>query len=134
MPTGCHVDPTPPCLENILAAQAMFPVTSDLEMAGQAHENPVGAAGHAGQLAGPSGVWGLLAERLRSIPEYVELFKAAFPGHIQAAEDITYVDAANAIAAFEGITWRNDNSPFDRYLRGEKSAMSKDQKLSLIHI
>ena len=26
------------------------------------------------------------------------------------------------------MTWRTDNSPFDRYLRGDKSAMSKDQK------
>jgi cytochrome c peroxidase len=52
-PVGCHVDPTPPCPENILAAQALFPVTSDLEMAGQAHENVVGAAGHAGDLGGP---------------------------------------------------------------------------------
>ena len=128
MPVGCHIDPTPPCIENVLAAQALFPVTSGLEMAGQAHENAVGAAGEAGDFAGPSGVWGLLAERLRAIPEYVELFKAAFPGHIHSAEDITYVDAANAIAAFEGVTWRTDNSPFDRYLRGEKSAMSKDQK------
>ena len=128
MAIGCHVDPTPPCVENVLAAQAMFPVTSDLEMAGQAHENPVGAAGAAGDFSGPSGVWTLLAERLQAIPEYVELFKAAFPGHIHSAKDITYVDAANAIAAFEGTTWRSDNSAFDRYLRGEKSAMSKDQK------
>jgi cytochrome c peroxidase len=128
MPTGCHVDPTPPCLENILAAQALFPVTSDLEMAGQPHENPVGAAGAAGDFSGPSGVWTLLAERLREIPEYVELFKAAFPGHIHSADDITFVDAANAIGAFEGVTWRTDNSAFDRYLRGEKSSLSKDQK------
>jgi len=128
MPTGCHVDPTPPCLDNLLAAQALFPVTSDLEMAGQAHENAVGAAGAAGDFSGPSGVWPLLAERLRAIPEYVELFKAAFPGHIHTADDITFVDAVNAIGAFEGVTWRTDNSPFDRYLRGEKSSLSKDQK------
>ena len=128
MPTGCHVDPTPPCVANVLAAQAMFPVTSGLEMAGQDHENAVGAAGAAGDLAGPSGVWNLLAQRLQAIPEYVELFKAAFPGHIHSAEDITYVDAANAIAAFEGTAWRTDDSSFDRYLRGEKSALSRNEK------
>jgi cytochrome c peroxidase len=128
MPMGCHVDPTPPCLENILAAQAPFPVTSDLEMAGQAHENAVGAAGRAGEFAGPSGVWNLLALRLREIPEYVELFKAAFPGHIASAEDVTFVDAANAIGAFEAVTWRSDQSAFDRYLRGEKGALSREQK------
>ncbi|MCS5635672.1 MAG: cytochrome-c peroxidase [Myxococcota bacterium] len=128
MPMGCHMDPTPPCVENVLAAQALFPVTSDLEMAGQAHENAIGAAGGAGDFAGPSGVWRLLAERLQAIPEYVDLFKAAFPSHIHSAEDITYVDAANAIAAFEGVTFRTDDSAFDRYLRGQKSALSKDQK------
>ena len=128
MPVGCHVDPTPPCIENILAAQALFPVTSDLEMAGQAHENAVGAAGQAGALAGPGGVWDLLAQRLREIPEYVELFKAAFPAHVRGAEDVTYVDAANAIGAFEAATWRSDQSAFDRYLRGEKGALSRDEK------
>jgi cytochrome c peroxidase len=39
-------------------------------------------------------------------------------------DDITYVHAANAIAAFETVAWRFDNSPFDRYLRGDKTAMS----------
>ena len=29
-------------------------------------------------------------------------------------------------AAFEGVAWRADNSPFDRYLRGDKGAMSKN--------
>jgi cytochrome c peroxidase len=43
-------------------------------------------------------------------------------------EDITYVHAANAIAAFETGAWRFDDSPFDRYLRGEKRAMSSSAK------
>ena len=128
MAPGCHVDPTPPCLENILAAQAMFPVTSDLEMAGQAHENAVGKAGAEGLFSGPFGVWNLLAERLQEIPEYVDLFQAAFPDHIHTAADITYVDAANAIAAFEAATWRADDSAFDRYLRGQRGALSRDQR------
>ncbi|MCK4586360.1 MAG: cytochrome-c peroxidase, partial [Gammaproteobacteria bacterium] len=65
----------------------------------------------------------LLAERLQRIPEYVEMFKAAFSDVI-VKEDITYAHAANAIAAFEGVFWRADNSPFDQYLRGDVSAMS----------
>ena len=47
-------------------------------------------------LAGPGGVWDLLAVRLQAIPEYVELFMAAYPDTVTDASDITYVHAANA--------------------------------------
>ena len=114
----------PPNLENVLACQAMFPVTSATEMAGQGSENHIAKAAAKGNLAGPRGVWELLAERLQAIPEYVDMFKAAFPEDIFDKEDISYAHAANAIAAFEGVAWRADNSPFDQYLRGDTSAMS----------
>jgi len=116
-------DDLPMNLENVLAAQAMFPVTSATEMAGQAGENSVADAAAAGNLAGPGGLWGQLADRLRVIPEYVALFIEAFDD-INSASDITYAHAANAIAAFEAFAWRADNSPFDRYLRGDKKSMS----------
>ena len=111
-------------LDNVLAAQAMFPVTSGTEMAGQMGENPQADAAAMGQLAGEGGVWDLIAKKLQAIPAYVELFKNAFPGEINAAEDISYVHAANAIAAFEAREWRFDNSPFDQLLRGRPSALS----------
>lgn len=115
----------PNILDNPLAAQAMFPVTSATEMAGQAGENSIADAAAAGNLAGAGGVWAQLADRLKGIPEYVAMFNAAY-GINQS--DITYAHAANAIAAFEATAWRADNSPFDRYLRGEKSAMSKSAR------
>ena len=114
----------PSGLDNALAAQAMFPVTSVTEMAGQVDENAVADAAAAGILAGPDGVWELLAGRLRANGEYVELFKAAF-ADIDAAADITFVHAANAIAAYEATAFRADDSPFDRYLRGDRRAMSQ---------
>ena len=112
-------DDLPPGLDNVLAVQAMFPVTSGTEMAGQAGENPVGAAAAIGDL--PS-VWEQLAERLRNVDGYATQFKAVYG--LQSEDEITYVHAANAIAAFEAFAWRADNSPFDRYLRGERGAMS----------
>ncbi|UCC57435.1 MAG: cytochrome-c peroxidase [Gammaproteobacteria bacterium] len=133
-PSGCKTPAghdLPDTLENVLACQAMFPVTSATEMAGQAGENSVADAAAAGNLAGPGGVWELLAERLQSIPEYVDMFEAAFPqgpNKVKHASDITYAHAANAIAAFEGVAWRADNSPFDQYLRGDKGAMSENAK------
>ena len=114
-------------LDNALAAQAMFPVTSGTEMAGQPGENPVADAAASGNLAGPDGVWEQLAERLRGIDGYVRQFIIAFDD-VSIAEDIRFVHAANAIAAFEAAAWRSDNSPFDRFLRGDSTALSPVQK------
>ena len=107
----------PEGLESALAAQALFPVTSAVEMAGQPGENPVADAAARSDLPG---VWALLADRLRAIPGYVALFKDAYG--VGAAE-IAFAHAANAIAAFEAAAWRSDQSPFDRYLRGERDAL-----------
>lgn len=128
-PSGCKTPAgmnLPDNLENVLACQAMFPVTSATEMAGQAVENSIADAAAAGDLAGPDGVWAQLAARLQEIPEYVTMFQAAFPGDVINAEDITYAHAANAISAFEGAAWRADNSPFDQFLRGDEYAMSEN--------
>lgn len=130
-PSGCKTPAghdLPDNLENVLACQAMFPVTSATEMAGQSPENPVAIAAADGNL--PL-VWELLAQRLRDIPIYVDMFKAAFPkgkNRVKNKKDITYAHAANAIAAFEGVAWRADNSPFDQLLRGDEGAMSKNAR------
>lgn len=109
-------------LDNALAAQALFPVTSAAEMAGQAGENPVADAAAAADLPR---VWQLLADRLRANATYREMFRDAFgvvPGRI------TMAHAANAIAAFEDVTFRSAKSPFDRYLAGETGAMTPGAK------
>lgn len=111
-------DDLPVGLDNALAAQAMFPVTSGTEMAGNPGENPLGDAA----AIGPAGVWDGLAARLRAIPAYVEYFVAVFDD-VDGAEGISFVHAANAIGAFEAVAFRADNAPYDRYLRGETDAM-----------
>ncbi len=97
-------------------------------MAGQIGSNPVADAAATGTLAGPGGVWDQLAERLRNIPAYVDRFKLAYPSEISGAADITFVHAANAIAAFENVGYRADNSPFDTYWRGNFKAMTFKQR------
>ncbi|EDP76342.1 cytochrome c peroxidase [Hydrogenivirga sp. 128-5-R1-1] len=67
--------------------------------------------------------YGLLEERLKKIPKYRELFAKAFP---REKDPITIKNIAKAIAAFERTIVCND-SPFDRYMRGEKSAMDEVQ-------
>lgn len=117
-PAGMNL---PDNLENILAAQAMFPVTSGAEMAGQGKENPIARAAAAGDL---QRVWTILALRLQQNREYVRLFRAAFPDEIRQRRDITYAHAANAIAAFEIAAWRADRSPYDDFLAGVTGALN----------
>ena len=124
----------PPGLDNVLAAQALFPVTSPTEMAGQKGENPIADARSLNNVAGPGGVWEQLAARLQAIPEYVELFQAAFPERVATADDVSMVLAANAIAAFEAASFRADGSPFDHFLRtGEDLAPAAERGLRLFY-
>lgn len=119
-------DDLPPGLDSVLAAQAMFPVTSNLEMAGDRNENVIGRVASRGRLAGNNGVWARLARRLQAIPDYVERFATAFDD-VTAAGDVTFVHAANAIAAYEESAWRSDESPFDAFLRGDEDALTAPQ-------
>lgn len=63
---------------------------------------------------------------LKSIPEYVEEFKNVFGGK----NPITITNAARALAAFE-TTLITPNAPFDRFLKGDDKALSKQQKEGL---
>jgi len=106
--------------EHPLEVQAMFPLTSDAEMRGNPGENEIANAG-----SNPA-IWDGLEARVMAIPEYQELIAAAYPG--VPAEDIGCEHIARAIAAFEADAWRSDDSPFDRYLRGNRDAMSASAK------
>ncbi len=116
-------------LDSALAAQAMFPVTSAAEMAGQPGENPIADAAAIGDFPA---IWESLAQRLRAVPEYVELFEAAYPESVGSPADITFVHAANAIASFEAFAWRADRSPFDRYLRRDRRALSFNERKGMV--
>jgi cytochrome c peroxidase len=106
----------------------MFPVNSPAEMVGQKGENSVADASSLNNAAGPGGVWEQIATRLQANPEYVELFRQAFPGEVEQSADITYVLAANAVAAFETSAFRADDSPFDRYLRGDADSLTEQEQ------
>jgi cytochrome c peroxidase len=61
-------------------------------------------------------------EVIRSVPEYVEAFKQVF-----GDSDITRQRMAMAIAAFER-TLVSKNPPLDRYLKGDRKALSAEAK------
>lgn len=91
-----------------LEAQALIPVQTFEEMRGD---------GYPGDKALDA-----VVDRLKAIPEYQKDFAKAFAG----AQPITSTNLANALASFERSLVAN-NSAFDRYMRGDKTAMTDAQ-------
>ena len=113
----------PQGLNSILAAQALFPLTARFEMSGDPEENEVSGAVN----DRIDNAWPILAKRVRIIPEYGEMFVAAYD-HIDRPEQVTIVDIGNALGAFIASEWRNHDSPFDDYLHGDRAALSPSAK------
>jgi cytochrome c peroxidase len=85
-----------------LEAQAVGPLTNPIEMGMPNHD--------------------AVMERINKIPGYVKAFKKAFP----KAERPTIDNLARAIAAYER-TLVTPNSAFDKYMKGNKKAMTAQQ-------
>lgn len=122
-------DNLPPGLENVVAVQAMFPVTSRDEMRG--HTGDVDVLGQPNELAliaddDLPAIWAGIMDRLLQIPEYQSLFTAAYPD--MPAEWLRFQHATNAIAAYEMSLFTHADSPWDRYLAGDSSALSPEAK------
>jgi cytochrome c peroxidase len=98
-------------------------MTSQFEMAGDPKENQVAGAAYDRIDA----VWPILAKRVRIIPEYADLFVAAFDD-VREPQDITITQIANALAAFEALEWQSYDSPFDAFLAGDLSALTGAQQ------
>ncbi|MEM9297441.1 MAG: cytochrome c peroxidase [Bacteroidota bacterium] len=90
-----------------LEEQALLPILSKEEMLGnEIHENVI---------------YDTIVGRLSAIPKYRQSFQQVF------GTDSIHVDRiAKAIATFER-TLVTSNSPFDRYLRGDRTAMTPQQ-------
>lgn len=112
----------PEGLSGILAVQALFPMTSQFEMAGDPKENQVAGATYDRIDA----VWPILAKRVRTIPRYGEMFVAAYDD-VSESSDVTITHIANAIAAFEGLEWQSYDSPFDDWIGGSEGALTAQQ-------
>jgi cytochrome c peroxidase len=112
----------PKGLDNILAAQALFPMTRQFEMAGNPGENEIIGLSH----RRIDTVWPVITNRIRAIPEYVELFIEAFDD-VDSSLDIDITHIANSISAFEIHEWTSYDSPFDDYINGNKETLTLDQ-------
>ncbi|MFN7133019.1 MAG: cytochrome-c peroxidase [Myxococcales bacterium] len=89
-----------------LEAQAKGPITNPVEMAAPSEAHVVAT--------------------LKSIPGYVKLFRKAFP---KEKDPVTFDNVARAIGAFERrlVT----PSRFDRYLAGDRKALTAEEKAGL---
>ena len=117
-------DALPPLLQTALEAQAMFPVIARNEMRGFAGDHT--AAGQLNELAAPGDseftvIWARLMERLLAAPGYVALFRAAYPA--TPVEELDFEHAAVALAAYEAAAFTFRDSPWDRYLAGDRAAL-----------
>jgi len=99
---------------HLLIAQAFIPPTERVEAAG---------------FTFPGNNFDIRAEvirRINDVPEYRKLFGKIFP-EVKAGDQITYDMFAKAIAEFE-FTLVFANAPLDRFARGEKNALTDEQK------
>ena len=119
----------PSGLNSLIAAQAMFPILNRVEMRGLPGD--VDVNGDPNELAAihdtnSKAVWQAAMARLLALQEYQAKFNAAYPGIPTSL--LGFQHAANAIAAFEISVFTKKNSPFDRYLARDNSALTEEQK------
>jgi cytochrome c peroxidase len=69
----------------------------------------------------------MVVKTLKSMPEYITLFKKAFPGE---KDPVTFDNMAKAIEVFEA-TLVTPDSPFDRFLKGDAGALNKKEQKGL---
>lgn len=115
----------PDGLDSVLAAQAMFPVTSRDEMRGAGGDRDVN--GSPNELAGipdddlPA-IWAGLMDRLLEVEGYEALFATAYPA--VASGDLGFQHAANALAAYQADAFAFAATPWDAYVAGDVDALN----------
>lgn len=102
------------------SALGLFPVLSREEMRA-ARGNELAAISDADM----PGVWRALMQRLGAIPEYRRMFEAAYPG--TRFEEMSFAHASNAIGGFLIDSFSFADTPWDRFLRGNDQALSREQ-------
>ena len=104
-----------------LEEQAILPITSRDEMAGDAYGVVFGAPGVADVIRDS------VTLRIRATPEYVARFGQAFAGEVVTANDITIEHIGRAVAAFERelIT---PGSRYDQFVSGRFDAFTDHER------
>ncbi len=109
-------------LEGALSAQALFPLLDAKEMMGTNNE--------ISNLKSDQEKWNAIAQRVLNNREFAKLVTSAFPK--TDLSSITIAHLANAIAEYETHKFISNKSSWDKYLAGDKAALSRDEKRGLV--
>ncbi len=122
-PAGDHITPEMEAVfeHGLVSAQAMFPVTSREEMRGRPGDNELGDIPDGDFTA----IWSALMRRLGDVPQYVQMFEAAYPG--TSFGQMSFAHAANALAAFEIAGFESRDSDWERFVAGDDEALTAEQ-------
>jgi cytochrome c peroxidase len=114
-------------MTSALAAQAIFPMVSSIEMMGLKGENEIADSKNNIE------AWDKIIQRLKKerpsdnrTTSYSELFKRAYP--TVDIQKINIGHVGESLAAFQREAFQSTGSPFNNYLRGDNSALSLQQK------
>jgi cytochrome c peroxidase len=112
-------------LDGALSAQALFPLLDSSEMRGQPGSNELADAPDSIE------VWRRIMARLDASPRYRALFDAAYPDvDAHGAAGIGHV--GQALAAYIRHAFRATDTPYDRYLRGDRDALDRAAKRGMV--
>ncbi len=109
-------------LDGALSAQVMFPLVHPMEMRGAPGSNDIADA--------PSNIlaWQLIVKRIVEDPGYTLSLKAAFAKDMALGKELHIGHLAKALAAYIRHTFSVVDTPLDRYLRGDLTALSLREK------
>lgn len=111
-------------MTSALAAQTIFPIANHLEMRGESGNDVADAIGNIG-------AWEAVMKRLTQGPKskrYMAQFKAAYPN----TKDFNIGHVGEALGSFIKDSFNLIDTPYDRYLKGNLSALTPSEKRGLI--
>lgn len=111
---------------NSLGVQTIFPIVNQLEMMGTGND-----ISEAFKKGGNLAAWEAIIKRLTTGSlgaRYLEQFKKAFP----QAKKFHIGHVGEALGAFLGRSFNVLDTPYDRYLKGDSTAMTESEKRGLI--
>jgi cytochrome c peroxidase len=106
---------------DVVNIQAILPIATGQEMLGFPNPHDNNEVGDCTPFD-LNCVWNAYMARIKAIPKYKPLFAAAFPGKTWAQVGITEVGVA--LGSYEYTAFAFDDSPWDRFVAGDNSALS----------
>jgi cytochrome c peroxidase len=94
-------------IDNVLAMQALFPMTSVVEMRGSQFKALTNRQ-----------VWSKITARIKN----KEIYKSYI------TQDFNIADIANALSLFQAVEFQVNDTPFDEFIKGDSTSLSLKEK------